>query len=80
MKTALFSVSVQFLMVYFLVHLRFVGMVFASPVFLAAGMPLPFRYLFCTFLTVAAAGSLESVTVSTALFESWLSIFFLALR
>ncbi|MDR2527621.1 MAG: flagellar biosynthetic protein FliR [Synergistaceae bacterium] len=76
------GVPAQLLMAYLLVHLRFVGMVFASPVFLATGMPLPFRYLFCTILTVAAAGSLvgESAAVSTVLFESWVSIFILAVR
>ena len=74
----------QLLMVYFLVHLRFVGMMFASPLFLATGMPLPFRFLCTVLLTVAAAGAIgsggEVFSVSLVLFESWVSIFVLVLR
>ena len=69
----------QLLMVYFLVHLRFVGMMFTSPLFLATGMPLPFRFLCAVLLTVAAAGAIgsgeEAFSVSLVLFESWVSIF-----
>jgi flagellar biosynthetic protein FliR len=74
----------QFLMVYFLVHLRFVGMMFTSPLFLATAMPLPFRFLCAVLLTVAAAGPLgsaaETFSIPLVLFESWISIFVLALR
>jgi flagellar biosynthetic protein FliR len=68
-------------MVYFLVHLRFVGMMFTSPLFLATAMPLPFRFLCAVLLTAAAAGAMGTETVvPMVLFESWISIFVLALR
>ncbi|MDR2180241.1 MAG: flagellar biosynthetic protein FliR [Synergistaceae bacterium] len=74
----------QLLMIYFLVHLRFVGMMFTSPVFLATAMPLPFRFLCAVLLTVAAGGAIgsggENFSVPMILFESWVSIFVLALR
>jgi flagellar biosynthetic protein FliR len=79
-----FEIPVQLLIVYFLVHLRFVGMLFTSPLFLATAMPLPFRFLCATLLTVASAGALgsgaEAFYVPVALFESWISIFVLGLR
>jgi flagellar biosynthetic protein FliR len=71
-------------MAYFLLHLRFVGMMFTSPLFLATAMPLPFRFLCAVLLTVAAAGAMdtaaEAVSIPMILFGSWVSVFVLALR
>lgn len=71
-------------MIYLLVHLRFVGMMFTSPVFFATATPIPFRFLCAVLLTVASFGTttglLETTAIPMILFESWLSIFFLALR
>jgi flagellar biosynthetic protein FliR len=78
------EVPTRLLTIYFLVHLRFVGMMFASPLFMATAMPLPFRFLCAVFLTVAAGGAIggaaETFSVPMVLFESWVSIFVLALR
>lgn len=70
----------QLLVVYLLVHLRFVGMVFASPVFTATMSPTAFRYLCAVLLTAASAGAVQSVQVPLVLFESPLTLSLLALR
>jgi flagellar biosynthetic protein FliR len=71
-------------MTYLLVHLRLVGMMFTSPLFFSSGTPIPFRFLCVSALTVAAMGPLTDAAgtfaISAVLFESWVSIFFLALR
>jgi flagellar biosynthetic protein FliR len=78
------EIPAQLLALYCLVHLRFVGMMFAFPLFFTTASPIPFRFLFAVFLTVTAAGTLagtaEEFAVSLVLFESWISLFFLALR
>lgn len=70
----------QLLVVYLLVHLRFVGMMFASPVFASTLSPATFRYLCAVLLTVASIGTVQSASVPLALFDSALALFFLALR
>jgi flagellar biosynthetic protein FliR len=67
-------------MAYFLIHLRFVGMMFTSPLFVAAGTPLPLRFLCAVILTVASAEAIQTTVIPMVLFESWTSIFVLALR
>ena len=74
------EIPAQLLMAYLLTHLRFVGMLFMSPLFLATGAPIPFRFLFAVLLTVASSGAILTISVPMVLFESWVSIFFLALR
>jgi flagellar biosynthetic protein FliR len=78
------EIPAQLLMVYCLVHLRFVGMMFAFPLFFTTASPIPFRFLCAVFLTVIAAGALagagEEFAVSLILFESWVSLSLLALR
>jgi flagellar biosynthetic protein FliR len=74
------EVPAQLLMVYLLVHLRFVGMLFTSPMFLATGMPMPFRYLCVVLLTLASVGTVESELIPMILFDSWVSISILAVR
>ena len=74
------EIPAQLLMAYFLVHLRFVGMMFTSPLFLATPAPLPFRFLCAVLLTVASGSALSTVSIPMVLFESWISIFFLTLR
>jgi flagellar biosynthetic protein FliR len=68
------------LMVYLLVHLRFVGMMFMSPLFLATGMPIPLRFLCTVLLTTASIGAVSATSIPMVLFDSWISIFILALR
>jgi flagellar biosynthetic protein FliR len=80
------EIPAQLLMVYCLVHLRFVGMMFTFPLFFTTASPLPFRFLCAVFLTVAAAGTLmaggngEALSISMILFENWISLALLALR
>ncbi|MDO4786619.1 MAG: flagellar biosynthetic protein FliR [Fretibacterium sp.] len=69
----------RLLFVYLLIHLRFVGMVFASPLFAATMSPLPFRYLCAVLLTVVSIGAVSG-EVSVMLFENPLSLSLLALR
>jgi flagellar biosynthetic protein FliR len=78
------EIPARLLMVYCLVHLRFVGMMFAFPLFFTTASPVPFRFLCAVFLTAAAAGVLaesgEEFAVSMILFESWISLSLMALR
>ncbi|MDR1732644.1 MAG: flagellar biosynthetic protein FliR [Synergistaceae bacterium] len=74
------EIPVQLLMVYFLIHLRFVGMMFTSSLFVAAGAPLPLRFLGAVLLTVIAAGTVRESLIPMILFENWISISILALR
>ncbi|MDR3265199.1 MAG: flagellar biosynthetic protein FliR [Synergistaceae bacterium] len=74
------EIPAQLLMVYFLVHMRFVGMMFTSPLFITAGTPLPLRFLSAVLLTVASIGAIQTAAIPMILFESWTSIFILVLR
>ena len=74
----------QLLMAYFLIHFRFVGMMFSSPLFSTAVLPTPFRYLCAVVLTVASAGAVNGAVAASvipmAVFESWISVSALLLR
>ncbi|GHV33129.1 flagellar biosynthetic protein FliR [Synergistales bacterium] len=82
------EIPAQFLMVYCLIHLRFVGMMFTFPLFFTSATPIPFRFLFITLLAVASMGTMTDAAftalgtsaVSVVLFESWLTVFFMAMR
>ncbi len=74
------EIPAQLLMVYFLIHLRFVGMMFTSPLFFATATPIPFRFLCAVLLTVASIGTVDAAHIPMILFDSWVSIFVLALR
>ncbi|NLL36928.1 MAG: flagellar biosynthetic protein FliR [Fretibacterium sp.] len=74
------EIPTQLLIVGLLLHLRFVGMIFASPIFTSTMVSMPFRYLFAVLLTVAAMGTMGGAEVSLFLFDSWVSVFVLALR
>ena len=74
----------QLLMAYFLIHFRFIGMMFSSPLFLTTAAPMPFRYLCAVILTVASAPSVSSGAAAYAiplvLFDSWISVLVVVLR
>ncbi len=70
----------QLLVVYLLIHLRFVGMVFASPLFASTMSPASFRYLGAVLLTAASVGAVSSAQVPVVLFDSVLALSVLALR
>ena len=70
----------QLLVVYLLIHLRFVGMVFASPLFASTMSPASFRYLGAVLLTAASVGAVSSAQVPVVLFDSVFALSVLALR
>ncbi len=74
------DIPAQILAVYLLAHLRFIGLIFTSPLFFSSMTPMPFRYLFVTLLTVASIATVSEAQISLVLFESWISISVLALR
>lgn len=49
----------QLVMLYLLLHLRFVGLVFSSPIFTATITLMPFRYIFAVMLTVCSIGIIK---------------------
>ncbi len=49
----------QLVMLYLLLHLRFVGLMFSSPIFTATLTPAPFRYIFAVMLTVCSVGIIK---------------------
>lgn len=74
------EIPAQLLMAYFLVHLRFVGMMFSSPIFFSSQTPMPFRYLCAVLLTVASTAMLGHAQIPMVLFDNWVSVFIIALR
>ena len=50
----------QLVMLYLLLHLRFVGLMFSSPIFTATLTPAPFRYIFAVMLTVCSIGIIKT--------------------
>jgi len=74
----------QLLMAYFLIHFRFVGMMFSSPLFMTTAMPMPFRFLCAVMLTMASASSVNGAVAASvipiALFDSWISVSAMLLR
>lgn len=74
------EIPTQLLIVYLLIYMRFVGMMFTSPLFFATAAPIPFRFFCAALLTLASVGSASDASVSAVLFESWISLFILILR
>ena len=78
------EIPAQLLIVYFLIYLRFVGMMFTSPLFFSTATPIPFRFLCALLLTTASVGamtrSMETVSIPMVLFDDGIAIFVLALR
>ncbi|MGI6783816.1 MAG: flagellar biosynthetic protein FliR [Aminivibrio sp.] len=71
---------VSLLLFYLLIGLRFTGLMFSAPAFMAGGMPMPLRFWCAFFLTLTSIGTVSNAGVSLILFESWISVFLLALR
>lgn len=70
----------QLLAVYLLVHLRYVGMMFSSPVFTTPLTPVPFRYIFSVALTACSIGIIETESIPMTYFDEILFIGILCLR
>ena len=74
----------QLLMASFLIHFRFIGMMFSSPMFMMTTIPMPFRYMCATILTVASAGAMNGAVAASVIplviFDSWISVCAVLLR
>jgi flagellar biosynthetic protein FliR len=71
---------VTLLLFYLLVGIRFTGMMFSAPAFMASSMPIPLRFWCAFFLTLAAVGTIPDAAVPVAVFENWTSILLTAAR
>lgn len=63
-----------------LLHLRYVGLVFSSPVFTSTMPPTPFRYLFAVMLTVCSIGIIKTDTIPMLYFDEVIFIALVCLR
>lgn len=70
----------QMLIVYLLLHLRFMGLMFSAPVFTATMTPTPFRYLFAVLLATASIGAVGTEEIPLFFFDSVFSIALLGIR
>ncbi|MBQ9596415.1 MAG: flagellar biosynthetic protein FliR, partial [Synergistaceae bacterium] len=60
----------QLLAIYLLLHLRFIGLMFSSPVFTSTMTPTPFRYIFAVMLTVCSVGIIKTESIPMLYFDS----------
>ena len=60
----------QLLVIYLLLHLRFIGLMFSSPVFTSTMTPTPFRYIFAVMLTVCSVGIIKTESIPMLYFDS----------
>ena len=70
----------QLVMIYALLHLRFIGLTFSSPIFTTALTPTPFRYLFAVMLTVCSVGIIDTEAIPLIYFDEVLFIAAICLR
>ena len=70
----------QLMMIYLLLHLRFVGLMFSSPIFTATLNPLPFRYIFAVMLTVCSVGIIKTENIPLIYFDEVIFIAAICLR
>ena len=70
----------QLLAVYLLLHLRYIGLVFSSPVFTSAMSPTPFRYLFVVMLTACSVGIIKTEAIPMLYFDEVIFLAALCLR
>ena len=70
----------QLVMIYFLLHLRFVGLMFSSPIFTTPLTPMPFRYIFAVMLTVCSVGIIKTEDIPLIYFDEVIFIAAICLR
>ena len=70
----------QLVMLYLLLHLRFVGLMFSSPIFTATLNPAPFRYLFAVMLTVCSVGIIKTENIPLIYLDEVIFIAAICLR
>ena len=70
----------QLLAVYMLLHLRYIGLVFSSPVFTSTMPPTPYRYLFVVMLTACSVGIIKTEEIPMIYFDEVIFIAAVCLR
>ena len=70
----------QILIIYLLLHLRYIGLMFSSPVFTATMSPAPFRYIFAVLLTASSIAIIKTDTIPLIFFDGVISLGILAIR
>ena len=70
----------QLLAVYMLLHLRYIGLVFSSPVFTSTMPPTPYRYMFVVMLTACSVGIIKTEEIPMIYFDEVIFIAVVCLR
>ncbi|MBR0095253.1 MAG: flagellar biosynthetic protein FliR [Synergistaceae bacterium] len=70
----------QLVMLYLLLHLRFVGLMFSSPIFTTTLSPMPFRYIFAVMLTVCSVGIIKAEQIPLIYLDEVIFIAAICLR
>ena len=70
----------QLLAIYLLLHLRYIGLVFSSPVFTSTMPPTPYRYLFVVMLTACSVGIIKTETIPMIYFDEVIFLGVVCLR
>ena len=70
----------QLLAIYLLLHLRYIGLVFSSPVFTSTMPPTPYRYLFVVMLTACSVGIIKTEEIPMIYFDEVIFIAAVCLR
>lgn len=70
----------QLLGLYLLLHLRYIGLVFSSPIFTSALTPTPFRYIFAVMLTACSIGIIKAEEIPMIYFDEVIFIGVICLR
>ena len=70
----------QLLAIYMLLHLRYIGLVFSSPVFTSTMPPTPDRYMFVVMLTACSVGIIKTEEIPMIYFDEVIFIAAVCLR
>lgn len=70
----------QLLGIYLLLHLRYIGLMFSSPVFTAVMTPVPLRYIFAISLTACSIGIIKTEEIPLIYFDEVIFLAVLCLR
>ena len=74
------QIPTQILIIYILLHLRFIGMMFSSPIFTATMAPAPFRYIFAVLLTACSVGIIKNEYIPTIFLNGAITLGILSVR
>lgn len=70
----------QLLAIYLLLHLRYIGLVFSSPVFTSTMPPTPYRYMFVVMLTLCSVGIIKTEEIPMIYFDEVIFIAAVCIR